>query len=53
MFSRNEEGKLDQRPFGAAGSPWTVFSADITGHVLIQVLYEQHVDPAVAAAGPR
>jgi len=41
VFSRNEEGKLDQRPFGAAGSPRTVFAADITGHVLIQVLYEQ------------
>jgi succinate dehydrogenase/fumarate reductase flavoprotein subunit len=41
VFSRNVDGKLDQRPFGAAGSPRTVFSADITGHVLIQVLYEQ------------
>jgi len=41
IFSRNEEGKLAQRPFGAAGSPRTVFSADITGHVLIHVLYEQ------------
>jgi succinate dehydrogenase/fumarate reductase flavoprotein subunit len=41
VFSRNDEGKLDQRPFGAAGSPRTVFAADITGHVLIQVLYEQ------------
>ena len=41
VFSRNEEGRLDQRPFGAAGSPRTVYSADITGHVLIQVLYEQ------------
>ena len=41
VFSRNAEGKLDQRPFGAAGSPRTVYSADITGHVLIQVLYEQ------------
>jgi succinate dehydrogenase / fumarate reductase flavoprotein subunit len=40
-FSRNEDGKLAQRPFGAAGSPRTVFAADITGHVLIQVLYEQ------------
>ena len=40
-FTRNEEGKLAQRPFGAAGSPRTVFAADITGHVLIQVLYEQ------------
>jgi succinate dehydrogenase / fumarate reductase flavoprotein subunit len=41
LFSRNEEGKLAQRPFGAAGSPRTVYAADITGHVLIQVLYEQ------------
>jgi len=41
VFSRNDEGKLAQRPFGAAGSPRTVFAADITGHVLIHVLYEQ------------
>src|SRR5436190_16251923 len=41
VFSRREDGKLAQRPFGAAGSPRTVFAADITGHVLIQVLYEQ------------
>jgi len=41
VFSRNEDGKLAQRPFGAAGSPRTVFAADITGHVLIHVLYEQ------------
>ena len=43
FFSRNSDGKLAQRPFGAAGSPRTVFAADITGHVLIQVLYEQLV----------
>src|SRR6476469_8669586 len=41
VFSRNAEGQLDPRPFRAAGSPRTVYSADITGHVLIQVLYEQ------------
>jgi len=41
VFSRNEDGRLAQRPFGAAGSPRTVFAADITGHVLIHVLYEQ------------
>jgi succinate dehydrogenase/fumarate reductase flavoprotein subunit len=41
VFSRNADGKLAQRPFGAAGSPRTVFAADITGHVLIHVLYEQ------------
>jgi succinate dehydrogenase / fumarate reductase flavoprotein subunit len=43
VFSRAEDGRLAQRPFGAAGSPRTVFAADITGHVLIQVLYEQLV----------
>lgn len=41
VFTRNERGLLAQRPFGAAGSPRTIFAADITGHVLIQVLYEQ------------
>jgi len=41
VFTRREDGRLAQRPFGAAGSPRTVFAADITGHVLIQVLYEQ------------
>jgi succinate dehydrogenase / fumarate reductase, flavoprotein subunit len=41
FFSRRPDGRLAQRPFGAAGSPRTVYAADITGHVLIQVLYEQ------------
>jgi succinate dehydrogenase / fumarate reductase flavoprotein subunit len=43
MFTRADDGRLAQRPFGAAGAPRTVFAADITGHVLIQVLYEQLV----------
>ena len=41
IFSRFADGRIAQRPFGAAGSPRTVYSADITGHVLIHVLYEQ------------
>src|SRR4029077_15631608 len=41
VFSRTEDGKIAQRPFGAAGAPRTAYAADITGHVLIQVLYEQ------------
>jgi succinate dehydrogenase / fumarate reductase, flavoprotein subunit len=41
FFSRQPDGKLAQRPFGAAGSPRTIYAADITGHVLIQVLWEQ------------
>ena len=47
LFSRRDDGKLAQRPFGAAGSPRTVYAADITGHVLIQVLYEQVVKRAI------
>src|SRR5206468_4171391 len=43
FFSRRDDGRLAQRPFGAAGSPRTIYAADITGHVLIQVLYEQVV----------
>jgi succinate dehydrogenase/fumarate reductase flavoprotein subunit len=41
VFSRTDEGRIAQRPFGAAGEPRTAFAADITGHVLIHVLYEQ------------
>jgi succinate dehydrogenase / fumarate reductase flavoprotein subunit len=41
VFSRTAEGKIAQRPFGAAGEPRTAYAADITGHVLIQVLWEQ------------
>jgi succinate dehydrogenase / fumarate reductase, flavoprotein subunit len=41
VFSRTEEGRIAQRPFGAAGEPRTAYAADITGHVLIHVLYEQ------------
>jgi succinate dehydrogenase / fumarate reductase flavoprotein subunit len=43
VFSRTEDGRIAQRPFGAAGAPRTAYAADITGHVLIQVLYEQMV----------
>src|SRR5437870_1781843 len=41
VFSRTEDGRIAQRPFGAAGEPRTAYAGDITGHVLIQVLYEQ------------
>jgi succinate dehydrogenase / fumarate reductase flavoprotein subunit len=41
VFSRDEHGRIAQRPFGAAGAPRTAYAADITGHVLLQVLYEQ------------
>ena len=41
VFSRTEDGRIAQRPFGAAGEPRTAYAADITGHVLIHVCYEQ------------
>ncbi|MGZ4358538.1 MAG: FAD-binding protein, partial [Gaiellaceae bacterium] len=41
VFSRTDDGRIAQRPFGAAGAPRTAYAGDITGHALVQVLYEQ------------
>jgi succinate dehydrogenase / fumarate reductase, flavoprotein subunit len=46
-FSRLPNGRIAQRPFGAAGKPRTAFAADITGHVLLHVMYEQLVKHGV------
>ncbi len=43
LFSRTDDGRIATRPFGGAGVPRTCFVADITGHVLLQTLYEQLV----------
>ncbi|MDI6808136.1 MAG: FAD-binding protein [Candidatus Eisenbacteria bacterium] len=40
-FSRTEEGKIAQRPFGGGGFPRTCYGADRTGHYLLQTLFEQ------------
>lgn len=42
-FSRTEEGKIAQRPFGGAGFPRTCYAADKTGHVIMHTLFEQAV----------
>lgn len=42
-FSRFPDGTIAQRPFGGAGFPRTCFSADITGHVLLNTLFERAV----------
>jgi len=42
-YSRTEEGRIAQRPFGGAGFPRTCFAADKTGHVLLHTIYEQAV----------
>lgn len=41
LFSRDNRGRIAQRPFGGAGFPRTCYSADRTGHVLLHTLYEQ------------
>ena len=46
-FSRFEDGKIAQRPFGGAGFPRTCFASDRTGHVLLHTLYEQCVRQGV------
>jgi succinate dehydrogenase flavoprotein subunit len=47
IFSRTDDGRIAQRPFGAGGAPRTCYAADITGHVLLHVLYEQLVKSGV------
>ncbi len=42
-FSRFEDGRIAQRPFGGASFPRTCFAADKTGHLIMHVLYEQSV----------
>jgi len=42
-FSRTDEGKIAQRPFGGAGFPRTCYGADRTGLYLLQTAYEQSV----------
>jgi succinate dehydrogenase / fumarate reductase flavoprotein subunit len=42
-FSRYENGKIAQRPFGGAGFPRTCYGADRTGLYLLHTLYEQVV----------
>ena len=40
-FNRNTEGKLDRWALGGHTSPRTAFSADMTGHAVLNTLYEQ------------
>ncbi len=44
VWSRLENGKIAQRPFGGAGFPRTCYAADRTGHNALHTLYEQIVD---------
>ncbi len=40
-FSRYDDGRICQRPFGGAGFPRTCYGADKTGHYLLHTLVER------------
>jgi succinate dehydrogenase / fumarate reductase flavoprotein subunit len=40
-FSRTEDGRIAQRPFGGGVFPRTAYAADRTGHAMLNTLYEQ------------
>src|SRR3989344_4771560 len=37
-FSRTDDGKINQRPFGGASKPRCAFASDGTGHILLNTL---------------
>jgi succinate dehydrogenase / fumarate reductase flavoprotein subunit len=41
IFSRADDERIAQRPFGGAGYPRTCYAADRTGHALLHAMYEQ------------
>jgi succinate dehydrogenase / fumarate reductase flavoprotein subunit len=41
VFSRKDDGTINQRPFGGQSSPRACFAADRTGLTLLQTIYEQ------------
>jgi succinate dehydrogenase / fumarate reductase flavoprotein subunit len=47
-FSRYDDGRIAQRPFGGAGYPRTCYGADKTGHYLLHTLVEQAYRHGVA-----
>ncbi|RMH03185.1 MAG: FAD-binding protein [Nitrospirae bacterium] len=47
IFSRDEHGRIAQRPFGGAGFPRTCYAADRTGHAILHAMYEQLLKRAV------
>ena len=46
-FNRGDDGRLALRPFGGAGMARTCYVADITGQVLVHVVWEQLVKAGV------
>ncbi len=48
IFSRDERGRIAQRPFGGAGAVRTCYAADRTGHAILHAMYEQLLRRQVA-----
>ena len=47
VFSRTEDGKIAQRPFGGQSKPRACYAKDRTGLTLLQTLYEQAIKAGV------
>lgn len=43
VFSRMDDGRIAQRPFGGAGFPRTAYATDRTGHNILNTLFEQAI----------
>jgi succinate dehydrogenase / fumarate reductase flavoprotein subunit len=41
MWSRSEDGRLARRRLGGSSAPRARFAADMSGHIVLQTLYEQ------------
>ena len=48
IFSRDDRGRIAQRPFGGAGFPRTCYAADRTGHAILHAMYEQLLKRRIA-----
>ena len=46
-WSRMEDGRIAQRPFGGAGYPRCCYAADRSGHMVLHTLYEKAVELGV------
>ncbi len=46
-WSRLDDGKIAQRPFGGAGYPRCCYAADRSGHMVLHTLYEKSVELGV------
>ena len=48
-FTRMPSGRWASRTLLGSSKPWTLFAGDLTGHMLLQVLYERFLESQAAA----